>query len=216
MDGREPANSQDNGEGTPSRVVRWTVLEEQRRIESRATSMYSRVMKRSLVDGMLVLVAAISSSCGRPMGPPNLKLKGTIPYTSRHPNDRALEYTCPGCGGVLQQDQKVCQRVLPDRSKCGAQIVQPKEFGCPNCQNTGKCSACIMMGQTDGRCYYCGGSGYSAANVECANCDTSQKCPVCKGSQQCDLCGGDGKMTPDEAKKWFKSSEPEDKSEEGG
>lgn len=150
-----------------------------------------------------VTLAALLSACEK-KGAPVVVLRGaeTSPYTALgKPGDRRyVEFACPGCGKKTTPGTSPCPEVI-EKKGCKAVIDwSVDKYACPGCRGSGQCRACVMYGSADGKCWKCGGAGWTSHNVMCPNCYTSDtefgKCPVCAGTQKCDWgCTVDGERS---------------------
>ena len=63
-----------------------------------------------------------------------------------------------------------------------------------------------------GKCWQCGGAGWTSENVLCPNCWKGESdygnCPVCGGTAACDWCAGKKVLTMTQLKKKTKAPEP--------
>lgn len=151
----------------------------------------------------LVTLAALLSACEK-KGAPVAVLRGgeTTHYTALgKPADRRfIEFACPGCGRKTTPGTSPCPEVI---EKTGCKTIidwSVDKYTCPGCRGSGQCRACVMYGSADGKCWKCGGAGWTSHNVTCPNCHKSDtefgKCPVCAGTQKCDWgCAPDGERS---------------------
>lgn len=148
-------------------------------------------------------LAALLSACEK-KGSPVVVMHGagTTSYTALgKPGDRRyIEFTCPGCGVKTAPNASPCEDIK-DKKKCNTIIEwSGDKYTCPSCRGSGKCRACVMYGSADGKCWKCGGAGWTSHNVICPNCYKSDtefgKCPLCAGTQKCDWgCAADGERS---------------------
>jgi hypothetical protein len=154
-------------------------------------------MKLHTISAILAL-AGLLAACEK-KGPPIPLLRGadTTPFTNLgKPGDRRyVEYACGSCGQVVAPGTDTCKNTIAGgKDTCMAVIEWPDKFRCPSCFGSGRCRACVFYGAEEGKCWKCGGAGWTGLNVICPNCYKSDsdygKCPVCAGSQKCDWCAG--------------------------
>ena len=147
----------------------------------------------------LALILGFLAACGRPPSAV-VKFTGMTPQSSRIKDNRVVKVFCPGCGTHI--DAKITQ--CPDLENCGAEIALEEEYTCPYCEGNGKCATCVILQQTNGKCFNCNGVGYltyQGKTRPCPNCGKKDKegdgkCPICKGTETCDYCGlGEGKIS---------------------
>jgi hypothetical protein len=95
------------------------------------------------------------------------------------------------------------------------QIKWADSYTCGSCQGSGRCTACRLLEQKDGKCFNCSGAGvkvFQGKSPACPNCKGEKSCPICKGSQKCDLCQGTGKVGKDAVKAMVPKGESEEES----
>lgn len=152
------------------------------------------------------------------------KPKGVVRFTGLAPNSlaqkakdkRAVIVTCPNprCMNPLAVGATKC-----NVKNCETIISWDKDYGCPSCNSTGVCSACVLLEQTDGKCFDCGGEGiktFQGKTPECPNCKGKKVCPICQGSRKCDYCNGEGKLSDATVKALAEKSGPKPEDAEGG
>ena len=159
------------------------------------------------------------------------KPEGVVRFTGLAPNtaaqkakdNRAVRTTCPNplcmnpiAFGATKCNVKNCETVMSwDAKKEG--------YGCPSCNSSGVCSACVLLEQNDGKCFDCAGTGskvYLGKSPDCPNCKGKKMCPICEGSRKCDYCKGAGKLDAETVKALVEKSAPpkgdEEAKPEGG
>lgn len=140
----------------------------------------------------------VLAACGGGKQEGDVRFTGFAPVNAKDKDVREVRTFCPGCGDPIAVDTAKCAN-----KKCRTEMTWSKEYRCPSCKGSGRCSACTAMEQSKGECYNCKGQGvliYAGQSPECPNCKGSQKCPICKGSQTCDYCGGAGRIPKDVVK----------------
>src|SRR5882672_3900580 len=153
-------------------------------------------LKHAAVAASILFLAACG--IGKPEG--EVRFTGFAPVTSKDKDVREVRTLCPNCGDPIAVDTNRC----PNK-KCKTDMSWPKDYRCPSCKGSGRCSACVLMEQegSKGDCYNCKGQGvliYAGQSPECPNCKGSKKCPICKGSAKCDYCEGTGKVSKEVVK----------------
>lgn len=141
------------------------------------------------------IVAALAA-CGSGRQDGLVIYRGTTPTTGlgKAKDNRSIQTFCPNtlCQNPIEFGQARCMV-----KRCETQIHWKDDYACWNCTATGHCMACVHMGQTDGKCFNCKGSGiltFSGKTPDCPNCAGKKVCPVCEGSRKCDLCKGEKKV----------------------
>lgn len=174
---------------------------------------------------LLLAVAAVLVGCERKgVGLPVLRGSDKGPYTAegKKPADaRYVEFICPACGNRQEPGSSPCEKRLPGQEKnCKTELTWADAYVCVNCRGSGQCQGCLVYGGEGGKCWKCGGSGWTRDDVECANCWKSPtdlgKCPICLGDSKCDWCKGENageagltQMTMDQLKAHARGTQPE-------
>ena len=171
-------------------------------------------MKRILLGTILAALTA----CGK-QGTPFPVMKGIdkTPYTKigmDRGDGRFVAFACPSCGKEVDVSMRSCTNVT-NKKNCKAKLKWVDQYPCPNCRGSGFCQACLVYGhaglhvkeEDKGKCWKCGGAGWTRDNVQCANCwvdDTTYgKCVICSGTALCDWCENknEGKISQAELEK---------------
>lgn len=156
-------------------------------------------MKLSFVSALLC--TAMLAACGGGRQEGIVQFRGQAPQSSLQlaKDTRTAASFCPHCLKPVEIDTNPC----PDKKNCNGQIHWADSYTCGSCQGTGRCTACRMLEQKDGKCFNCAGQGvkvYQGKSPACPNCKGEKNCPICKGSQKCDSCQGSGKISKEVAK----------------
>jgi hypothetical protein len=146
------------------------------------------------------------AACGGGKQDGIVKFRGIPPQSALQQtmDVRIVTSQCPHCLTAVEVDTTVC----PEKN-CKGQIKWPDSYTCGSCQGTGRCTACKMLEQKDGKCFNCDGSGvkvYLGKSPACPNCKGEKTCPICKGNGKCDSCQGAGKVSKDVVKDRAKKS----------
>ena len=146
-----------------------------------------KLVRLLAIPAALAALAACGS--GRPDG--LVIFRGTPPTTAlaKAKDNRTLKTYCPGCKAEIAFGTERC-----GDKRCQTQIQWKNKYPCWNCTGTGQCMAFVHMGQADGMCFNCKGSGiltFKGKTPDCPNCAGKKVCPVCEKSQKCDLCKGE-------------------------
>jgi hypothetical protein len=146
------------------------------------------------------------AACGSGKQQGTVTYKGAPPYSAaQKANDkRTIKTYCPKCKSPLdfgspKCTQKPCKEL---------QISWRESYTCWTCDGSGRCQACIMREQRDGKCSNCKGTGiltFQGKTPECPDCKGKGTCAVCNGTQKCDYCEG-GKVPAELVKKRAVSS----------
>ena len=151
---------------------------------------------------LLAIPAALSALAACGSGRPDglVIYRGTAPTTAlvKAKDNRTIQTFCPGCKNPIEFGAARCTV-----KRCETQIGWKNKYACWSCTGTGLCTACVHMGQADGKCFNCKGSGiltYQGKTPDCPNCAGKKVCPICEGSKNCDLCKGE-KTVPAEVVK---------------
>ena len=122
--------------------------------------------------------------------------KGEVSADEKSPDeDRYVTVRCSACSTPVAPGAGTC----PYRD-CLEELAWESSYDCRWCKGTGKCQACELFEQVDGKCYNCEGRGYLAylgKTKDCPNCQGKKGCPTCGGSEKCDICNGDAKVGMD-------------------
>jgi hypothetical protein len=155
-----------------------------------------------------ILAASLLAACGGGRQEGIVKFRGIPPQSALQlaKDVRQVTTQCPHCLRPTEVDTAVC----PEKT-CKGQIKWADSYTCGSCQGTGRCTACKMLEQKDGKCFNCDGSGvkvYLGKSPACPNCKGEKTCPICKGNGKCDSCQGTGKVSKDVVKDRAKKSMP--------
>jgi hypothetical protein len=146
---------------------------------------------------VLTAAALLAAACNKQGDArPILRDGDRTPYTSLSKKTHVpyAAFLCPGCGNAVEPGAAQCDKPGPHGGRCKTKLGWPEKYVCPKCEGTGSCRACVLYGG-EGKCWKCGGAGWTRENVACPNCadgpaEAVGKCPICAGTNKCDWCGG--------------------------
>jgi hypothetical protein len=153
-----------------------------------------------MIAALSALLLPALAACGSGKQQGTVHYRGTPPYSAAQKarDGRTLQTFCPKCELPLAFGEERC----PQKPCKEIRIGWKEKYTCWTCDGSGRCQACLMREQKDGKCSNCQGTGiltFQGKTPECPDCKGKGKCAVCDGSQKCDYCEG-GKVAAEVVK----------------
>lgn len=140
------------------------------------------------------------AACGSGKQQGMVAYQGAPPYSAaqKAKDGRTIRTYCPNCKQPLDFGSERC-----GQKPCKELRIGWKEsYTCWSCDGSGRCQACVMREQRDGKCSNCKGTGiltFQGKTPDCPDCKGKKTCAICDGSMKCDYCTG-GKVTAEQIK----------------
>jgi hypothetical protein len=166
-------------------------------------------MKKTSALWIPLVLALAACGSGKQQG--TVAYRGTPPYSAaqKAKDNRTIQTFCPKCKQPLDFGSERCSQKVCKELRVGWR----ESYTCWTCDGSGRCQACVMREQRDGKCSNCKGSGiltFQGRTPECPDCKGKGTCALCGGTQKCDYCEGGGKVSADLVKQRAKRAGTED------